>query len=419
MSAIKSKFYDVAVIGGGIVGVSSARQILKRNPKLKICIVEKEAQLAVHQSKRNSGVVHAGIYYQPKSLKAKFCIEGSKLAIEYCKERNIKLVNCGKLVVATNDAEVDRLHNLHKNALKLNIEGLKLMTKNKIDAIQPGCANAKEAIWSPLTSIVDWQTVTNSFAKDFKDLGGDVITKFYASAFYPSSDFRSIIVSDIGLSQNITTKSLVICAGGYSGILGIRLGFDVYPKIIPFKGSYYSLSDKFAKRIKTNLYPVPDPNLPFLGIHITPRTDGSVIIGPTASLSLQYETHKPGTGFNLQHAAQILFGKSFIKLAMNKDIIKAGIQELLKSVSKKYVTEEAQKLFPELSSFDLVDEGFHGIRAQAVDRDGRMVDDFLIEISQISEFKNVLLVRNCPSPAATSSLAIGKRVADIVEHTFL
>lgn len=395
-----------------------ARQVAMRHPKLKICVLEKEKELATHQSHRNSGVVHCGIYYKKNSLKSKFCIKGAGLIKDYCKERGLPYSQCGKMIVATRQDELKTLHDLYSNAKSNNIEGIELVNKSRIQEIQPGCSNAIEAIWSPNTAIVDWRQIALSYADDFRQMNGTIMTDFVAYDFKQGKKFTTLI-EDIKTGHTVETKTLVCCAGVYSDYFARRTG-NVGPGVVPFKGNYFLLSDRLAKTIKTNVYPVPNPKMPFLGVHITPRIDGSVLVGPTSLLTLGYERYNDGSGnYNLHHTINILFRTGLINMLRKKEYLKAGLLELYKFVSVERLTREVQQLLPDVKVDDLIKTKFCGIRAQVISRDGQLIDDFLIESGLYPSFSKVLHLRNCPSPAATSSLAIAERVVNILEERMI
>lgn len=409
--------FDLTIIGGGIVGLATARQVALKHPKLKLCVIDKEKELASHQSKRNSGVVHCGLYYRKNSLKSKFCIKGAHKIKQYCQEKKLPYIQCGKLVVATRKDELDTLYNLFDNGKANEIEGIQMLNSQQVQKIQPGCSRAIEAIWAPTTAIVDWQQIALSYASEFVQRGGTVITEFVANKFV--SKDKTILIQD-GLSGDfIQTKSAVNSAGLYSDYFARQTGNNEHPKIIPFKGSYYTLSDRLSKTIKTNIYPVPNPKLPFLGVHITPRTDGSVLVGPTSLLTLGYEKYSPETPLRLLHMYHILVRSGLRKMLKNRDYQKAGMTEIWRYLSKTRFSQDAQEFLPDLKTVDLLDTKFCGIRAQAMGRDGELVDDFLFESGVYPEFNKILHLRNCPSPAATSSLAIAERVVNILEERWI
>lgn len=416
MSVIRAKF-DLAIIGGGIVGLATARQACLKHPKLKICVLEKEKELATHQSMRNSGVVHCGIYYKKRSLKSRYCVTGAQMVKQYCKTKNLPYNQCGKLIVATKQNELEVLHKLFKNASANSIEGIELLNSRQVEDIQPGCTKVLEAIWSPNTAIVDWRKVALSYANDFEQLGGTIITD--ATIVDLTEGSQSVLLKDKTTDQLIEAKSVVNCTGLFSDFFIRRTGNKEHPKVVPFKGSYLELSERFAKSIKTNIYPVPDPHLPFLGVHVTPRVDGSVLVGPTAMLVLGYEKYDDDTHLNPMQIYHILIRSGLRKMIMKKEYFKAGLLEFARRYSKERFTKEVNEFLPNLKAEDLIDTKFCGIRAQLVDKDGMLVDDFLFESGLKPEFHKVLHVRNAPSPAATSSLAIGERLVEILEERFI
>lgn len=417
MSKIKGS-YDLSIIGAGIIGLATARQVSLRYPKLKVCVIEKENELASHQSKRNSGVVHCGIYYKRGSMKSKFCIRGAELIKQYCRERDISYSQVGKLIVATKNEELNGLQSLLDNARANKIKGIELFNQEQIQRVQPECKNAIEAIWCSNTAIVNWQDVAISYSKEFEQNNGHIIRNFAAADFLPAN--KGLIHIKEGYSGDIIeTKSIINCAGIYSDYFARRTGNNEHPKVVPFKGNYFLLSDRIAKSIKTNIYPVPNPKFPFLGVHITPRLDNSVLLGPTALLVSSFERYGPEDDIKLSHMYHIFLRSGLRKLLFNKDSIKAGLMELRRHYSKKRFAEEVSNLLPGIQEDDLIDTSFCGIRAQVIDRDGRFVDDFIFERGVLPQFRNVLHVRNCPSPAATSSLALSERIVNILEEQII
>lgn len=409
--------FDLAVVGGGIVGLATARQVLIRHPKLRVCVIDKENELASHQSKRNSGVVHCGIYYKKGSLKSKLCIRGAKLVKEYAQTIGLPYNQCGKMIVATQQHELGTLYKLFENAKANRIDGIEMITKGRVSQIQPGCDRTLEAIWSPNTAIVDWQKIALSYASDFEQNGGTIYKNFTVYNFVPSD--KAIMMENAKKDGDfIKAKSIVNCAGVYSDYLARQTGNKEHPKVVPFKGNYFILSDRIAKSIKTNIYPVPNPNVPFLGVHITPRVDGSVLVGPTSLLTLGYERYG-NEPVRMVHLYHILFRSGFRKMLRNKVYIKAGLMELWRLFSKERIAKDVREFIPELQSTDLIDTNFCGIRAQAIDKDGELVDDFLFESGILPDFNRVLHVRNCPSPAATSSLAIAERLVSTLEERLI
>lgn len=419
MLASRSSF-DLGIIGGGIIGLATARQVALRHPKLKICVFEKESELASHQSKRNSGVVHQGIYYKKGTLKSRFCIKGAKQALEYCKTKNLPYNQCGKLIVATKPNQLETLHNLLDNAKQNGVEDLELLPRDKICKIQPGCDSAIEAIWSPKTAIVDWNQVALSYANDFKQLGGTILTDFLALKLKPCDNFNLRVHGRGDPTNFVECKSVINCAGLYNDTFVAQTGNTTHPSVVPFKGWYFQLSDALALTVKTNIYPVPDPSLPFLGVHITPRLDGSVIVGPTANLSLNYDRYDLGsTQMNLFQAYHIVFKTGLRNLLRKKQFRQAAVHEFWRLISKRKFASEVRDFLPALKENDLIDNNFCGVRAQMVTFDGNLVDDFLFETGLLYEYNRVLHIRNCPSPAATSALPISERIANILEERLI
>lgn len=412
-----SGIYDIAVIGGGIIGLATARRLLIRHPSLKVCVLERDYELANYQTKRNSGVVHRGVYYKKGSLKSKFCIKGAEMVKQYCQDKKLPYHEIGKLIVATQNSELETLHKLFKNAKANMVDSIEMLNKEQIQNIQPGCTKALEAIWSPKTAIVDWQKVALSYADDFIKMGGTIHTFFMAKRLMPTSGFTVITHADD--IKQVQAKSIVNCAGIFSDYFARLTGNDEHPKVIPFKGRYYELSDRLSGSIKTNIYPVPDPDMPFLGVHITPRIDKSVILGPTALIALGYDRYHGRDRIRLIELYHI-FIRSGLRQMLKKPInLKAGLKEFRMFVSRDYFADQVSNLMPGITEADLVDNNFCGIRAQTLSKRGELIDDFLFETGLKPEFSRVLHVRNCPSPAATSSLAIAERLVTTLEDRII
>ncbi|KAL9699250.1 hypothetical protein quinque_002691 [Culex quinquefasciatus] len=396
----RKKQYDIVVVGGGIVGMASAREILLRHPSLKVAVVEKENKLAFHQSGHNSGVIHAGIYYKPGSLKAKLCVDGLHLSYKYLDEKNIPYKKVGKLIVATNDVEVERLN---------------LVDAKRIKEIEPYCQGLK-AIWSPHTGIVDWGLVTQYYGKDFKQAGGDVHLNFEVSKFEESKDPDYPIMVKSKQNETVQSKYILTCGGLQSDKVAELTGCSPLPKIVPFRGEYLLLNPDKCHLVKGNIYPVPDPRFPFLGVHFTPRMDGSVWLGPNAVLAFKREGYK-WSDINLFELFDAIRFPGFIKMALK--YVGAGMQEMAKSALIPLQVKELQKFIPDVQDYD-VKRGPAGVRAQALDNDGNLVDDFVFDQGKGDNAlaKNILHCRNAPSPGATSSLAIAKMIADKIESQF-
>ncbi|CAO1307970.1 unnamed protein product [Diamesa serratosioi] len=409
-----TKKYDLICVGGGIVGVASAREILFRHPHLKVAIVEKESKLAFHQSGHNSGVIHAGIYYKPGSLKAKLCVEGLLLTYKYCDEKKIPYKKIGKLIVATNAEEQSRLKELFERGLKNNVPDLQMIDGAKIKEIEPHC-HGVQAIWSPHTGIVDWELVTQYYAKDFEDAGGSIYKNFEVKQFLKNESDSEYKVSLMDAKKRIiSAKHVLTCGGLQADKLANMTGNTNAPKIVPFRGEYLLLNKNKAHLVKGNIYPVPDPRFPFLGVHFTPRMDGSVWLGPNAVLAFKREGYS-WTQINLFELFDALKYPGFIKMASR--YIGAGIKEVTHSFFPALAVRELQKFIPEITAAD-VTRGPAGVRAQAITPDGTLVDDFIFEFGEGDIGKSILHCTNAPSPGATSSLAIAKMIADKVETSF-
>ncbi|XP_018327344.1 L-2-hydroxyglutarate dehydrogenase, mitochondrial [Agrilus planipennis] len=405
--------YDFVVVGGGIVGVAAARQILLKNPKLKIAVLEKENKLAQHQTGHNSGVIHAGIYYKPGSLKAKLCVEGLHLSYKYCEENKIPFKKVGKLIVATNNIEVERLLDLQDRGLKNNVPGLELLEKDRIKEVEPSCEGVK-ALWSPETGIVDWALVTEFYGKDVMKMNGDIILKFKVNGFKENNDPNYPVLITSADNRQVATKYALTCAGLYSDHVAKMSGCSPDPMICPFRGEYLLLTKSKANLVKGNIYPVPDPKFPFLGVHFTPRMNGDMWLGPNAVLAFKREGYKV-TDINLKELFEVLLYPGFQKLAFK--YISFGILEMKKSLITSFQVRDLQKFIPSLTTAD-VQPGPAGVRAQALDRNGNLVDDFVFDKGGSEIGARILHCRNAPSPGATSSLAIAKMLEERVEKEF-
>ena len=396
--------YDIAVVGGGIVGLATSRELLRRHPRLKLANVEKESAYSKHQTGHNSGVIHSGIYYKPGSLKAQLCVEGRQLALAYCDAKRIPYKMVGKLIVATEESELGRLEELYARGRQNGLENLELLDAKQIEEREPYCRGVR-AIFSPVTGIVDWRAVAGHYADDTREAGADM---------YLGHDVRSIErqggVTKLSTSKGeIQAKYVVTCGGLYSDKLARMTRGAAEPKIVPFRGDYLVLKPGKEHLVKGNIYPVPDPSFPFLGVHFTPRMDGSIWLGPNAVLAFARE----GYSFWDINAAELwdaLTYPGFVKLATQ--YWQTGAGEMYRDLVRSAYVEALQRYIPTLTADDTL-PGPSGVRAQAVAADGSMVDDFVIEGSE-----GVVHVRNAPSPAATSSLAIGNHIADDAERRF-
>ncbi|KAK3609293.1 hypothetical protein CHS0354_038001 [Potamilus streckersoni] len=420
-SSQKANNYDVVIVGGGIVGLATARELILHHPSVTFAVVDKEKEIAQHQSGHNSGVIHAGIYYTPGSLKARMCVEGLQLMYKYCDENNVPYKKCGKLVVAVEPNEVPRLEKLFERGKQNGVKDLKLIGPDKIKEIEPNCVGLK-AIHSPHTGIIDYAIVTKSYSKTFQDKGGIVLTNFHVQKFRitPESEAGSIsgiqypITVTASRGQEVQCKYVVTCAGLYSDRIAELSGCNREPRIVPFRGDYLLLKPEKSNMVNGNIYPVPDPRFPFLGVHFTPRIDGSVWLGPNAVLALKREGYRL-MDFSLKDAVDAISFRGLRKLAWRH--FAYGLQEMYKGFYIKAQVKQLKRFVPILQYSD-VTRGPAGVRAQALDRNGTLVDDFVFDTGDGDLSRRILHVRNAPSPAATSSLAIAKMVADKVDTTF-
>eukprot|EP00794_Sanderia_malayensis_P020296 gene20297-22283_t len=418
---LSTKNYDVAIVGGGIVGLAAAQELILRYPDLQFVVLEKEDNLAFHQTGHNSGVIHAGIYYKPGTLKAKLCVEGLNLTYKYCDEYNVPYKKCGKLIVAVTDEEVPRLEDLYKRGIVNGVKGLEFLNKSQIKELEPYC-EGKIALLSPHTGIVDWAQVARTFGKVFENKGGTIITGYGVDGFHPNLEQGDKEANSTNYpirihstkNQSINCKYVLTCGGLYSDRLAVNSGCSNEPKIVPFRGEYLVLKEEKQHMIKGNIYPVPDPNLPFLGVHFTPRMDGKIWLGPNAVLAFQREGYKI-TDFNFNDLIESLTSRGLQKLIWKH--WKFGAEEFYRSLDLRAQVKLLQKYIPDIHAEDVL-RGPSGVRAQAIDKDGNLVDDFVFDVGKSSMTNRILHVRNAPSPAATSSLAIAKMIADKCQQEF-
>tara|TARA_B100000676_G_C17986567_1_gene792234 strand:- start:77 stop:1288 length:1212 start_codon:yes stop_codon:yes gene_type:complete len=398
------KNYDLVVIGGGIIGLATAMRVTEEFPDLKVAVLEKETEVAQHQTGHNSGVIHAGIYYAPGSQKANFCSTGGVLLREYCDKHNIKYDMCGKLIVAVNDNEVPMLMDLYERGTANGALGLKIIEKEEITDYEPHSTGVK-AIFSPNTGIIDYTEVSKSYATQMMEAGGDLIT---------GTELKSISEKDGQIylettDGTITAKKILNCAGLHADRVAKMMGVDMGVKIIPFRGEYFSLIPERSDMVKGLIYPVPNPNLPFLGVHFTRRVNGSVEAGPNAVLAFAREGYKK-TKINFGDAFETLTYSGFLKMSLKYWTV--GMKEQYRSLVKGSFVKSLQTLIPEITSKDLYSPGA-GVRAQAVAKNGALLQDF-----SIAETENAIHVLNAPSPGATASLTISKYILDLMKKSF-
>lgn len=393
---------DVAIIGAGIVGLATGRRLLELRPGLRVAVLEKEAEVATHQSGHNSGVVHAGLYYPPGSLKARLCREGKAALEAYCTEKGIPLEHVGKLVVALGEEELPRLTALHERATANAVPGLEMIGPDRIREIEPHAAGIR-ALFSPGTGIVDFRRVALAYADDVRAAGGTVATGRRVTGVEERPG--EAVVRWTG--GELAASSVVTCAGLWSDRVAAMTGEGgaAAPRIVPFRGDYYTLAPSARGLVRGLIYPVPDPRFPFLGVHFTRRIDGEVWAGPNAVLAFAREGYRR-RDVSVPDLAATLAYPGFLRLAGK--YLRTGVAEMWRDWSKRAFLGELQRYLPELRGDQIV-FGPSGVRAQAVARDGSMVDDF-----DFAGSGRVLHVRNAPSPAATASLAIGGVIADRV-----
>lgn len=395
---------DITIIGGGIVGLATALQIQSANPKLKILVLEKESSLARHQTGNNSGVIHSGLYYKPGSLKATNCIKGYNMLLDFCRTNEIPFDLCGKIVVATEQQELPLLENLYTRGQQNGLTNLKKLTAEELKEYEPHVAGLA-GIFVPQTGIVDYTVVANKYGEVFQKNGG-IIHLNEKVLDIQHTNTHSVVITQ---TTSYTSKLVINCAGLYSDKVARMTVPNLNVKIIPFRGEYFKLKKEKEYLVKNLIYPVPDPNFPFLGVHFTRMAKGGVEAGPNAVLAFSREGYKK-SNINVSELAESLAWPGFQKVAAK--YWRTGMGEMYRSFSKAAFTKALQKLLPEIQESDLV-EGGAGVRAQACDRNGGLVDDFLI-----LEDTGVINVCNAPSPAATSSLAIGETVSRLALNRF-
>jgi L-2-hydroxyglutarate oxidase len=391
---------DLAIIGGGIVGCATALAVASRNPGLKITLFEKEAQLATHQTGHNSGVIHAGLYYRPDSLKAATCTSGREALYRFCAEHDIPHQRCGKVVVAVDDSELPALEELERRGHANGLSGLQRLTAAELREHEPHVRGIA-GLFVPQTGIVDYVGVARKMAELFRARGGTIQLGTPVTKIRKEHDTYLLRVGN----DIVQARGLVNCAGLHADHVARSAGLLPDLRIVPFRGEYYEFKPQRSNLVKHLIYPVPDPQMPFLGVHFTRMIDGTVEAGPNAVLAWRREGYRR-SDISLRDLAETLGFVGFWKLAAR--FWRVGIEEHGRSFSKRLFVKSLQRLMPEIRSSDLVPGG-SGVRAQAVDTQGRLVDDFRI----LTEARMVHVL-NAPSPAATASLSIGEHIADRV-----
>jgi L-2-hydroxyglutarate oxidase LhgO len=390
----------VAVVGGGILGVAVARELLIRTPDAEVTLFEKEDRLAAHQTGRNSGVVHAGLYYQPGSQKALLCRRGVGLLADYCARRGIRRIACGKVLVALDEVERARLTDIEDRARANGVPGIRIIGPAELRELEPHVRGVA-ALHSPSTSIVDYAEVTQALAADAVAAGAKILLGHEVVGMRAAGAEVVITARAAGSTDHSAFDQVVACGGLQSDRLAALAGDGPDPVIMPFRGEYYALKPERRGLVNGLVYPVPDPRYPFLGVHLTPRVDGEVLVGPNAVLALAREGYTWRT-VSMPDLVGVARTPAFWRFARRH--WRTGIREMSGSLSKRRFVAAARAYVPELDDDDVL-PGTAGIRAQALDADGGLVDDFRIAIRD-----RIVVLRNAPSPAATSALAIAEHV---------
>lgn len=393
------KMYDFIIVGGGIVGLSVGMAIYERNPDAKVIIIEKEKQLAQHQTGHNSGVIHSGIYYKPGSLKAKLAKKGNATMANFCQTYGIVHEICGKVIVAANEDELPLLENLYERGIQNGLSVQKL-TYEELKEKEP-YVNGKAGLYVPSTGIVNFRQVTEKMGELIKQHNGDILLASEVKKIEEKKD-EVVVETD---KTTLKGKYLINCAGLQSDRVAKLAGYHIDLKIVPFRGEYYKLKDDKKHLIKNLIYPVPNPNFPFLGVHFTRMIDGKVDVGPNAVLGLKREAYNK-TDFNLKDFSEIVTYPGFWKIAFK--YMKEGLGEMVRSFNKQKFVENVQLLMPDIQEEDLISAD-GGVRAQALRSDGTLIDDFYIV-----KGKSSIHVCNAPSPAATASIEIGKEIVEML-----
>jgi L-2-hydroxyglutarate oxidase len=400
-----SKVYDIVIVGGGIVGLATAFKLQKKYPHLTLAVLEKEERLAFHQTGRNSGVIHSGLYYRPGSYRANNCVSGRKQIVAFAKEYNIEHDVCGKIVVATDEEELPRLEKIRKNGLKNGLEGIKIIDQERIKEIEPYIEGIK-ALWVPEAGIIDYRGVTDKLAELVQEINpeSEIITN--CEVKYLDKDNISKVYTNLG---TYNARYMIFCGGLHSDRLARKDKVKLDMRIVGFRGDYFDLTDVGMKKIKNLVYPVPNPEFPFLGVHFTRMTDGTTECGPNAVFTFKREGYGK-TDFNLVDTVEALMYKGTWKLFFKH--WRFGLAEYKRAFSKRLFLKQLKRMCPSLTMED-IKPGRSGVRAMALGDSGDVIDDFKIEYQDRS-----IHVLNAPSPAATACLAIGDEVMTMAEKHF-
>jgi (S)-2-hydroxyglutarate dehydrogenase len=403
-SRLESWRGDVVIVGGGILGLAVAREILFRRPDARLVVLEREGELAGEQTGHNSGVIHAGIYYKPGSLKAKLCVAGAADLMRYCDEHSVPYRLCGKMIVATDESELPRLNDLFERAQANGVPGVAKIDAAELREREPHCQGIR-ALWSPRTGIVDYRQVATAYANEIQSIGGELRLNHAVDGV---QRFGKKTVVRAGESE-FKGAAVVACAGLYSDRVAALSGGAASPVIVPFRGDYFVLRPDRRYLVRSNIYPVPDPRFPFLGVHFTPRVNGEVWLGPNAVLAFSRQGYQ-FSNVNLSDLCSIFGSRGFRSFARRN--WRTGFSEMERDLRKSSFLKSLQRYVPDLTEPDLL-AGPSGVRAQALTERGEMVDDFVIDVQP-----GILHLRNAPSPAATSSLQIGRYVVDRLAEQF-
>lgn len=401
MAALNDRDRDVAIIGAGIVGLATGLELVRRFPYLKIAILEKEREIAAHQTGHNSGVIHSGLYYKPGSLKARLCVEGRAAMIRFCEEHEIPHEICGKIIVATDESEIPGLDELYRRGQANSVSSLRRLNKTEIREIEPN-AEGLLGLHVPTTGITDFKMVAAKYRELIQNAGGEILTGFGVARIARSGD-TTVLETPSG---NVKARFVINCAGLNSDRIAMMAGADLGLRIVPFRGEYFELVPSKHHLVKGLIYPVADPRFPFLGVHFTRRIHGGVEAGPNAVLSFKREGYSR-TSFDLADTLSTATFPGFWKMAAK--YWQSGLGEMYRSWSKRAFTRALQKLLPALTESD-IRPGGSGVRAQALDRTGKLLDDFYFIYKD-----RILHVCNVPSPAATASLVIGREIVSELE----
>ena len=397
--------YDAAIIGGGIIGLSTAMHLTQRFPRLRVAVLEKEQELATHQTGHNSGVIHSGIYYRPGSHKANFCVAGVQKLLRFCDENEIEYERCGKVIVATDESELGRLDQLYQRGVANGVAGLEIIGPERLREIEPHAAGLR-ALWAPGTGIADYPKVAQAYATKFAHSGGDIFTGAPVRRIARHPGGNLALETPKGAVQ---AAHIINCAGLYADKVAAMLEERVDVRIVPFRGEYYTLRPQSHHLVSGLIYPVPDPRFPFLGVHYTRNIHGRVEAGPNAVQAFSRQGYRK-RDLNLGETLGTLAYPGFWKMSAKH--WRTGLSETHRSYSKGVFLRDLQRLLPAIRAADLAPGG-SGVRAQAVAANGALLDDF-----HIIRGREAVHVLNAPSPGATSSLAIGEHIVELAAEAF-